>query len=508
MANRVYSLASVILPGETTMSTARLSGIVLILILIAAVSGFSQGGPCPTATSTAPKAPIPTLSGDLICLISQVYGAGGLVGTDHGGPLFSTAQFSHAAHFQNSSLESFSPLNSEIGTELSQLPISSPAAGFVYTFSPSLGVVSRQDVGFGPILTERVDTIGRHKLYVGFAYQYFNFDKADGINLRKLGAVFQHEDESAVCQTQPQFTGCSTEGHPIFQDDIIVTQNQINLKINQYTAVATFGLTDRLDLSVALPILNIRMSMFSDAVIHSFEGPNDIPPCCLHQFASPNPQPGRETLYPADPTFGFNHASFSSPRSATGVGDLIVRGKYEAWRGEKAGVALGLDARFPTGDAYNFLGAGTWGLRPFVTMSYAARVSPHGTLAYQVNGDSILAGDVNQGTRTAKLPDVFSYAFGADAAIIRRVSLTGDFIGQTFYDVTKLVATTFTDHDGDTHPSISSTQVVHLNQQSLAVGGKVNPIGGLLVTLNVLFRLNDAGLHSKPVPLVGLSYTF
>jgi hypothetical protein len=36
----------------------------------------------------------------------------------------------------------------------------------------------------------------------------------------------------------------------------------------------------------------------------------------------------------------------------------------------------------------------------------------------------------------------------------------------------------------------------------------VNPIGKLLITANVLFRVNDDGLHYKPAPLVGVSYTF
>lgn len=489
------------------MSTVRQFGVTFALIF-GAICAVAQGGPCPTATSTSANAPTPTFSGDLVCLIPQVYGPGGLVGTDHGGPLHSTAQFSHAAHFQNSSLASFAPLNTEIGTELSQLPVGSPAAGFVFSFSPSLGVVSRQDVGFGPILTERAETVGRHKLYVGFSYQFFEFDRADGINLKKFSAVFQHEDESAVCKTLPFFTGCSTNGAPIFQNDIIVTQNRLDLKIHQYTAVATFGVTDRLDLSLALPILNVRMSMFSDAGIQSFETPTDIPPCCLHQFDSPNPQPQRETLFAPDPAFGFNHASFNSPHSVSGIGDLTLRGKYQIVRKEKFGLAPGLDVRFPTGDAYNFLGAGTWGIRPFVTSSYAARVSPHGTIGFQFNGDSILAGNINLSNRSAKMPNVFTYTAGADAIVVRRLSITGDYIGQTFYSVSKLVATSFTDFGGTARPTLASQSSVHLSQSSFAVGGKVNPVGSLLVTLNVLFRLNDAGLHAKPVPLVGLSYTF
>ena len=36
--------------------------------------------------------------------------------------------------------------------------------------------------------------------------------------------------------------------------------------------------------------------------------------------------------------------------SATGIGDIVARVKWNVWHGEKAGIAAGLDVRFPTGD--------------------------------------------------------------------------------------------------------------------------------------------------------------
>ncbi len=54
-------------------------GVVLFGLLLSSISSLAQG-PCPTANSTATST-IPTRSGDLICLVPQVYGGGGLVGT-------------------------------------------------------------------------------------------------------------------------------------------------------------------------------------------------------------------------------------------------------------------------------------------------------------------------------------------------------------------------------------------------------------------------------------------
>ena len=452
-------------------------------------------GPCPTKNSTT-STTILVRSADLICMVPQVYGGGGLVGTDHGGPLVSTAMFSHAAHFSNSSLATFSPFNAEVGTQLSQLPLTSPASGFVFTFNPTLGVVSRQTETFGPILTERADTIGRHRLFVGISYQYFNFDKADGVNLKNFGAVFQHEDESALCPSA--FITC-VNGKPQFQYDIIATQNRVDLKVHQVTLVGTFGLTNRLDFSVAVPVLDVRMGMNSNATIFSFETATSRPPCCVHQFAPGNPD-SHETFCAA------NNAIFSNAHSSSGIGDVVFRGKLEVLKREKAGVALGVDLHVPTGDPHNFLGSGTWGVRPFITASYAARLSPHATFGYQRNGDSVLAGDITTDTQT-HLPDIITYSAGLDAGISHRFSVSGDFLGQSLRDAKKIASTTFTDFSGGVHSSLR-TSTATVNQASIAVGGKYNPVGRLLLTANVLFRVNDAGLHSKPVPLIGVSYTF
>jgi hypothetical protein len=469
----------------------------LTFIVVSALPCLAQG-PCPTASSTQSTS-IPSRSGELICLVPQVYGPGGLVGTDHGGPLFSTAAFSHAAHFTNSALQSFTPLNTAIGTQLSQLPITSPISGFIFSFNPSLGVVSRQTQGFGPILTERADTIGKHKLFVGFSYQYFNFDKVDGVNLRNFGAVFQHESETGLCSPASAIT--CLNGEPIFQRDIIGTQNRIDLKVHQFVGVATFGVTDRFDLSVAVPILDVRTAMSSNALISSFESSTDIPPCCVHKFDPASTEiPNHEMLTDT------SHAVFFDQKSASGVGDVILRGKYEVVKGEKAGLALGADVHFPTGDEENFLGSGTWGVRPFVTFSYAARVSPHASFGYQRNGDSVLAGDITKNTK-AHFPDVVTYTAGLDAGLTHRLSVTADFIGQSLVDVKQIAATTFTDFLGTAHSNIAASTAT-VSQAYISLGGKINPAGRLLVIANVLIQVNEAGLHSKPVPLIGLSYTF
>src|SRR6266852_3970387 len=70
-------------------------------------------------------------------------------------------------------------------------PIPSPASGFVYTFDASAGVYVRSSQSFGPILSERADTIGGHKLSVGGTYQRIVLDKLDGLNIHSLPTNIQ-----------------------------------------------------------------------------------------------------------------------------------------------------------------------------------------------------------------------------------------------------------------------------------------------------------------------------
>lgn len=87
------------------------------------------------------------------------------------------------------------------------------------------------------------------------------------------------------------------------------------------------------------------------------------------------------------------------------------------------------------------------------------------------------------------------------------MSLSSDFFGQCLFDASKIQPTTFIDYVGASHSNISNS-IGTVNAMSVSAGGKIDLVQRLLFTANVLFRVNDAGLHFKPAPLVGLSYTF
>jgi hypothetical protein len=129
-------------------------------------------------------------------------------------------------------------------------------------------------------------------------------------------------------------------------------------------------------------------------------------------------------------------------------------------------------------------------------------------VAYQWNGRSVLAGDVTTNVK-GDLPGELSYVVGADVGIEKRVSIAFDVLGRHSTAAPRLSGSTFTaaESPAGSFNDIAFT-VGSLNAASGAFGLKANIAGSLLVTFNVLFRLNDAGVQTKVTPLVGLEYGF
>ncbi len=104
---------------------------------------------------------------------------------------------------------------------------------------PSTGTFVRSTQSFGPILTDRAETIGRGRFAFGFNFQHFSFDQLEGVDLTNVPSVFTHDDF--------QLGGGRA--------DVVTTANAIDVSVGQWTGALTYGLTDRLDVSLAVPIV-------------------------------------------------------------------------------------------------------------------------------------------------------------------------------------------------------------------------------------------------------------
>jgi hypothetical protein len=437
------------------------------------------------------------------CVLPNLFGSTGL-------SVYANPVVPHYAHFLGAGQTTLNQtLSTAIATQLALLPIISPSSGFTYKYSSEAGAFVRSTTSFGPIYAERAETVGRGTVAFGISYQRFRFSSIDGIDMHKLPAVFSHIKNTG--------TGNTPE---TYEADMIQTTNNIGLNLDSTTVYATVGLTDRLDLSVSVPVVSVRMSVASGASIVRVSGPTFVLPGV---GTLPNPH-----QFTSDPNSLTN--SYFSSGSASGIGDVTFRAKASVWRGNKAGMALGLDVRTPTGDARKFLGSGATGIKPFVAVSATGRhFAPHINLGYQWNGKSATAGDVtgaaisensdgvaviqNGPAIEHRLPSQLFYTLGADFGLSKSLTLAVDYLGQTLINAPRVFRDRFVTQDipggtgAITLPTISGgTDSIVLN--SGAVGVKYNLFGNLLLTGNILFRLDNKGLRQNVTPVVALSYAF
>ncbi|HET9361582.1 MAG TPA: hypothetical protein VFO58_17640 [Vicinamibacterales bacterium] len=409
---------------------------------------------------------------ELSRIFTELYGPDGLVVNSLA---TLTGGVSHSAHFNSAFETEFSQFGTALTSQIVSLPLPAPASGFTYEFDQALGVFTRSTSTFGPILAERADTIGARRVSIGFAYQRLAFDAIEGMDLQSIPAVFTHDN-------------AELRGG---REDVITTVNSIDSEVTRSAGFITYGVTDRLDVSVVIPYISADIVVTSDATIRRIG--TTIPE--IHFFRAADDSIGDRRLFTA-----FGHAS--------GPGDITVRLKQVVKKGQVHGFALGLDLRLPTGDERNLLGTGAAGVQPFGAWSADYGVfSPHVNVGYQWNGSSILGGDLDSGV-AGDLPDVGVYALGAVVAVHPRVTVAFDVVGRYIIDTPIVRPEDFHALDGrSVFPNIAFENG-SINELSSAVGLKINLAGRLLLNTNLLASLNSGGLRDKISPLVGIEYAF
>ena len=418
-----------------------------------------------------------TQPASLATLFEDIYGPNGLVLSSDDVQLDGT---NHAAHFNSAFQSDFRLVNIALTSQLTSVPLPSPASGFTYQFDPTTGTFVRSTRSFGPILSDRAETIGKGRMAFGFSHQFFSFDHLDGVSLAAVPAVFRHDAFQAG--------GGRT--------DVVSTVNTIEATVSQFTGALTYGVTDRIDLSLAVPIVRTRLSLMSNAtIIRIGTGSNRQ----VHYFEDPAALGG----------YGSTH-QYVAEGSAGGVGDLVLRTKTTVMREGTRALAAGLDVRLPTGDEQNLLGAGAAGLRPFVAFSssYGA-FAPHANVAYQWNGRSILAGEV-RADRKADLPDQFLYVVGSDFGVNNRFSIVFDLLGQRVLNSPRLSKFVF---EAQGVAGTAELADIRFETESYwttdgSLGFKANVAPKVLVNFNLRFNIGARGLSDRIAPLLGIEWAF
>jgi hypothetical protein len=418
-----------------------------------------------------------TQPSNLATLFEDIFGPNGLVVSSDDVLLDGST---HAAHFNSSFQSDFKLMDIALTSQLTAVPVPSPASGFTYKFDPATGTFVRSTRSFGPILTDRGETIGRGRIAFGTTLQHFSFDELDGVSLSNVPALFRHD-------------AYKTTGG---RSDVIATENAITANVTQFTGALTYGVADRFDISIAVPIVQTTLSLVSNATIERVGTGTDTG---VHYFLDPTAPGGH----------GTTHQFFASGE-ASGIGDILLRAKGNLFHASGRALAGGLDVRVPSGDERNLLGSGAIGVRPFAALSTAVgAASPHVNVAYQWNGKTLLAGDVRQGLK-GDMPDQFNVSAGSDFSVNPHLSVVLDVIGQRFVKSPRLVTFPFlaTGPAGSVALNDLRFDTTSFWASSGSIGMKANVARRLLIDFNLRFALNHAGLTDRVTPLLGMEWAF
>ena len=392
----------------------------------------------------------------LSSLLPNLFGEGGILLAP---PLIG---FSHEAHFTAASEAQLTVLNDSLRATLTNIPLPSPAAGFTFSFDPTVGALVRSNENFGPIYSQRADTTGRGKITLGFSYSRFTFDKLDGKNLDngELEVTFLHDPTGAEAGLPPFFFEADTIKAKIFAD----------ITSDVFVFSATYGILENLDVSIAIPLIYTNIKLKGVATVIK-TGTAPVNPN-IHRF-----QNGSDTL------------TVRSEDDDFGIGDIVLRAKWNFLKTESILLATGLDLRLPSGSVDNLRGVGTPVVSPVLIASTRPMLgfSPHASIGFHFSGD------------TSKIEHEFYWNVGFDWSIIRPVTFVFDILGRRVIDNQRIEAG---QEPGGTR--ISGSTLV-----DASIGIKVNVWKNILGVANVLVPLNtNTGLRDKATPMIGIEATF
>lgn len=322
---------------------------------------------------------------------------------------------------------------SAVAAALASLPLTSSSGGFAYRFNSELGTLERVSDSFGPAFVERALAAPQGRVSVGFSVQSLLFDRLEGMPL----------DEGVVMITN-RFRD---EANPFDVESLA-----LNLRATTLTATASVGLGGGVEVGIAAPFVRLTMSG------------------------------ARTNVYRGQP---FLQAS--GEVTATGIGDLAIRAKYQALRAGSSGVGVAADLRLPTGREEDLLGAGTRTLRLMAIGSVE-----RGQFALHGNG-FVGFGGAGEG-------------WGGSGAVSIAVTPRATISGELMID--RLDSLHGLEPIVSAHPAINGAETTRLGARpsagvrSLLVGGfKWNVGGPWLVGAQVLLPLTDRGLTAGAAPV-------
>jgi len=251
----------------------------------------------------------------------------------------------------------------------------------------------------------------------------------------------------------------------VARDNRLETHLSLNFGFNLFFLAAAYGLTDSIDVSLALSINQAHMQANAKAVITDPNGDQGA-------FFTVN-QRGVVIGGTGECATDFRCAVDQFDDSAVGTGGVYLRGKWNFANTRYVDVAGVAVLTVPTGNADELLGFHAPTFTPTLVMSKTfGRLSPHVNAGYSFRSND----DVSQSQWIA----------GADARAFDGLTLALDFLG--FHD----------DDRDDINDDVYQSSVAF----------KLNPIGNIVIGAGFQFPLNRAGLRADVIYTGALEYTF
>jgi hypothetical protein len=321
---------------------------------------------------------------------------------------------------------------------ISTLPLTSSSTGFAYRFNPALGTLERASESFGPSFVERAAPLGSGHASFAVSWQHARFNALDGLDLR----------DGTLVTTSNRFLD---EAQPFDVETL-----ELLITANTFTVAGSVGLTDRLDIGAAIPIVHLTL-----------EG-NRV-----------------------DTYRGTRFQQASATASVTGLADATVRARFSLASGPWGGLSVGGDLRLPTGSRDNLTGSGEYGRRVFFALTGGGRQA-----ALHLNG----------GLNRGGLSDGFDFAAAISASPTPPVTFLIEMLGRRLDSVGRIASV------AAPHPTITGVETLRLVPEGTttttlgSVGVKWNVADAWLLSASVLVPLRQAGLTARLTPLVALEY--
>jgi hypothetical protein len=356
-------------------------------------------------------------------------------------------------------------LGNRVATQSQTFPTASSASGFTFTWrgGPTPTLDSEM---FGPLFGERGRTNGRGQLSATFTVQRMLWESLDGSQIRN--------DQPGLLWGDADYVdGFGYVGRCRMNIDSTIASIALN-----------YGLSDRLDVSVALPLVRTTV-----------DGSNEF-----LDFVDLGG--GVLSADPADTGFE-PQGRFFVRGTSRGIGDVQIGASYAAIKEERSALALTARAALGTGSLDKMTGTGATQVRVGLVGSFeTGGVAPHASVAYVFASEELF--------------DEVTAIAGIDLkAVPNRLTLSGEFVARRLFDVQGFVSgrtlgTLVSPVTGDVFEVADfRAERGNFNLFFATIGAKLRVAGQLLASAYVLVPAGSSGLQAqKPTFNFGFNYAF